>query len=183
MKLNLGCGNKKMEGYVNVDLYGDPDVRVDLEQFPWPWADNSVDEIQLVHVLEHLGETKTVFISVMKELYRVCKDGAKINIEVPHFKSDDFFNDPTHIRPITAQGLGLFSQIANRESQKQGWASSTLGLDYGVDFHLESVGYIPSNIWLAKTPEADRTAERLQMDSDLYFNMIADAQFILRVLK
>ena len=39
--LNLGCGSQLMEGYVNVDKFGDPEVRLDLETFTWPWEDNS----------------------------------------------------------------------------------------------------------------------------------------------
>jgi hypothetical protein len=35
IKLNLGCGKNPMPGYVNVDKFGTPDVRHDLETFPW----------------------------------------------------------------------------------------------------------------------------------------------------
>ena len=47
LKLNLGCGAKRLKGYVNVDKFGDPDLRLDLETFPYPWNDNSVAEIEL----------------------------------------------------------------------------------------------------------------------------------------
>ena len=55
LRLNLGCGAKHLEGYINVDKFGNPDVRLDLETFPWPWEDNSAIAIELRHVLEHLG--------------------------------------------------------------------------------------------------------------------------------
>ncbi|KKK54869.1 hypothetical protein LCGC14_3080370, partial [marine sediment metagenome] len=52
MKLNLGCGPKKMDGYTNVDKYAvfKPDIIQDLEKFPWVFEDNSVDEIVMHHV-------------------------------------------------------------------------------------------------------------------------------------
>ena len=53
LRLNLGCGFKQLEGYVNVDRFGNPDLKFDLETFPWPWLDNSVIEIKLIHILEH----------------------------------------------------------------------------------------------------------------------------------
>lgn len=42
LRLNLGCGAKRLEGYINVDKFGDPDFRFDLETFPYPWQDNSM---------------------------------------------------------------------------------------------------------------------------------------------
>jgi hypothetical protein len=52
LRLNLGCGAKKLSGFVNVDKFGEPDLKYDLEVFPWPWDNNSVVEILLNHVLE-----------------------------------------------------------------------------------------------------------------------------------
>ena len=39
IRLNLGCGQNKLDGYVNVDKYPtfSPDVLWDLETFPWPF--------------------------------------------------------------------------------------------------------------------------------------------------
>ena len=133
MKLNIGCGAAKMAGFVNVDLYGDPDVRLDLESFPWPWPDNSVDEVVAIHVMEHLGRTPDGFVGVMKELWRVCRHGAIVHIAVPHPRHDNFISDPTHRTPITPLLLQLFSRRLNLEWRRVGAANSALALHHGVE--------------------------------------------------
>jgi predicted SAM-dependent methyltransferase len=57
MKLNLGCGSKIIDGYVNVEScdYFNADKSCDLEKFPYPFKDDSVDEILMSHTLERLG--------------------------------------------------------------------------------------------------------------------------------
>lgn len=134
MKLNLGCGQNKIDGYVNVDQAHDPDEKVDLEEFPWPWANDSVEEVRAHHILEHLGRTPDGFVGVMKEMYRVCKHGAKVDIVVPHPRHDDFMNDPTHVRPITLNVMALFSKTWNRKWVADGSANTKLALEHDVDF-------------------------------------------------
>ena len=74
MKLNLGCGKNYIDGWVNVDFYDDSycDELHNLEEFPWPWLDNSISEIQIFHTLEHLGADRRVYIQILQELYRIC---------------------------------------------------------------------------------------------------------------
>ena len=71
MKLNLGCGDIKSEGWVNVDKYDsfDADAVHDLEVIPWPFDDNSCDEISLIHVLEHLGQDSNTFMGTSKNTH------------------------------------------------------------------------------------------------------------------
>jgi len=85
MKLNLGCGYKKRDGFHNVDMFADctPDEVVDLEHFPWPWPDDSVDEVIMSHVLEHLGAETGVYFNIFRELYRVCQHDAVLNSPFP----------------------------------------------------------------------------------------------------
>jgi len=58
LNLNLGCGFKKLDGFLNINRHpaGPPDAVVDLESLSWPWDDDSVDQVVLCHVLEHLGK-------------------------------------------------------------------------------------------------------------------------------
>ena len=81
-KLNLGCEKEYKNGWLNVDF--DRRVRadayVDLNKFPWPWKDDSFDEILASAIIEHLDD----FYKVMRELHRIGKQGCKIYILLPH---------------------------------------------------------------------------------------------------
>jgi ubiquinone/menaquinone biosynthesis C-methylase UbiE len=63
-----------------------------LNRTPYPFDDNSVDEIVLDNVLEHLLNP----INVLNEIYRISKAGAVIHIYVPYFRSHYSIIDPTH---------------------------------------------------------------------------------------
>jgi SAM-dependent methyltransferase len=136
LKLNLGCGSNKKPGYVNVDKFGSPDLRWDLEVFPWPWPDNSVSVVELFHVLEHLGRTPEQYMEVMQELYRVCRPEGVVRIAVPHWRHDYFADDPTHVRAVTLDGLRMLDQSWNKECEEKHYANSQLGRYYGVDFKV-----------------------------------------------
>jgi hypothetical protein len=144
MKLNMGCGHNKMDGWVNVDLSAEcaPDVVCDLESLPWPWTDDSVEEVLFNHSLEHLGQNPRVFLGMMQELYRVCRDGARIEIHVPHPRHDDFIGDPTHVRPITPALLTLFDRRQCDEWQRLGAANSPFAHYLHVDFALVDTQWI-----------------------------------------
>jgi hypothetical protein len=183
LKLNLGCGEHHYPGYVNVDKFGTPDVQHDLEAFPWPWPDSSVDVILLYHVLEHLGQQTNVFLGIMKEMYRVCEANARVLIAVPHFRHDFFFSDPTHVRAITPEGLALFSKRLNREWLAQGNANSPLGLYLDVDFELVSTTLKPSTHWYRLHPGPPVDMDLLLRESAVYNNLIEEYKIELRVIK
>ncbi len=183
LRLNLGCGMNRLDGYVNVDLHGEPDVRHDLETFPWPWPDDSVSEVLLKHVLEHLGRDPNVYLGIMKEMYRVCHDGATIRILVPHHRHDFFFNDPTHVRPVTADGMGLFSQRLNRHWIAQGFSNSPLGIYLGIDFELSDLKVEASELWFRLHPQRPVNVPFLMQQSALYNNLIQEVQITLQAVK
>jgi hypothetical protein len=183
LRLNLGCGLRHLPGYINVDMYGEPDVRHDLEVFPWPWPDNSVTEIRLVHVLEHLGQSPRVYRDIWKELYRICAPGARIHIVVPHFRHENFHADPTHVRAVTPLGLGLLSQRFNRSWEKQGAANSPLGLYWDVDFEIETFAFKPSSDWHRLHPEGRADSNKLLEESAIMNNLIEEITFDLKAIK
>ena len=178
MKLNLGCGTKLLSDYVNVDKYGKADIVHNLEEIPYPWKNNEIEEIILHHVLEHLGETPTNFMKIMKEFYRICKPNSLIKITVPHPRSDNFINDPTHIRIITYDTLVMFSKKFNLECQKQGYSNSQFGLEYDVDFEITKYEQTFYSEWDVNNCKFDRSFAIKH-----YNNVIMDLYFELKVIK
>jgi predicted SAM-dependent methyltransferase len=143
MKLNIGAGDVKMEGFHTCDMdpLSKPDFLFDLENDVFPFEDSSVDVVVAHHVLEHLGKG---YFHCIQELYRVCKHGAIIDIRVPHYRHDEFFDDPTHQRAITVNGLRLFSKKYNQMAREQNAMASRLADRYKVDFEVVEWDYIPS---------------------------------------
>lgn len=141
MKLNLGSGNNKMDGWVNVDLWKgcSPDICHDLEEIPWPFETDEVKEVMMNHVLEHLGQDPRKFLAIIKELYRICSHGAAVQINVPAWAHDDQVNDPTHVRAITPEMMALFCKGTCEKLQESHAANTPLALMHDVDFILEKV--------------------------------------------
>jgi len=107
VRLNLGCGTRKLEGYINVDCRRDvnPDLVWDLER-PLPFGDNVVDEVYTSHTLEHIRN----LVGLMEEIWRICKPGAIVTIVVPYGLSDEGMRDPTHVRFFTLETFDYFDK-------------------------------------------------------------------------
>lgn len=98
LKLNLGCGDKILPGYVNVDVAPsrggrEPDVICDLHDLH-PFATGTVDEILSVHVVEHFWRWEVV--GVLREWVRVLKPGGLMVLECPNLRSacEQFLANP-----------------------------------------------------------------------------------------
>lgn len=185
MKLNLGCGSRKLDGFVNVDgaPHCAPDLLLDLETLPWPFDSSSVEEIVLSHVLEHLGQAPKLYLSIIQELYRVSRPGALVRITVPHPRHDDYLSDPTHVRPITVQGLELFSKRKNREWQAKGQSATPLGLMLDVDFEVVSADAQPEEPWLTRLRKREISPQELAFAARSYWNVIRATEIVLRAVK
>ncbi len=84
MKLHLGCGSKKLEGWVNIDSVQacNPDMIQDITQ-PLPFKELSIDEILAEDLLEHFD--KYMRFVVFYEWVRVLKLGGRVTVQVPNF--------------------------------------------------------------------------------------------------
>ncbi len=140
MKLDIGGGYNSTEGFISLDIdpHTKPDYVVDLEKDVFPFADNSVTEVKAYHILEHLGAG---FFHCLQEVYRVCENGAAIDIVVPNHWHEYYMNDPTHQRPITPEGMKMFGKEYNEACIAQGSSISALAIRFDVDFKMEGFGY------------------------------------------
>ena len=83
MKLNLGGVPGEKKGFKIVSLIPEADYVHNLDEYPLPFEDNSIEEIRASHIIEHLKEP----LDFLKECYRIMKPGAIIVIRVPHMDS------------------------------------------------------------------------------------------------
>jgi len=132
--LDLGSSDGETLGHIaelrpdlrllSVDVAGAPEKypagcqfqRADLEQERLPWADATVDAITCMHLVEHLRDLTVL----QREVARLLKPGGQVYFETPHPRSLtlasprgraagtftlNFWDDPTHVRPVAVGAL------------------------------------------------------------------------------
>ena len=93
--LDLGCGPNKNQGFTGIDHweFDGVDIVRDLRR-GLPFADSSIDGIMAKHILEHFDGEDLIFI--VDEMWRVCKHGVIVYVEVPGLGSPNCGKDYTH---------------------------------------------------------------------------------------
>ena len=146
LRLNLGCGSNRIEGFVGVDYAPSSTVDVlhDLTRAPWPWADNSVDEIVSSHLVEHIPMTDVSYpgydrpidalCAFMNEVWRILKPNAGIRLQYPHHASDRAWWDPTHRRCLPPMTWHYFTAAWREANQLTQYPILT-------DFEILSISY------------------------------------------
>ena len=150
LKLDLGCGPNKRDGFHGVDImeFKGVDTVADLRG-RWPWVDGSVEEVHCSHFLEHLTGAERV--RFFNELYRVLKKDAKATIIVPSWTSERAYGDPTHQWPPV---VGFSFYYLNKA-----WRDvNAPHCGYTCDFDFTG-GNSLANPWNLKTQEAQAFAQ------------------------
>ena len=132
LKLDIACGKNTKDGFTGVDIWEGAEIVADLEKFPWPFADNSVNEIHCSHYIEHTPD----LISFANELYRIMKVGAKAEIIAPYYSSIRAWQDPTHLRAISENTFLYFSKKW-REINKLDHYPINVDFDFECEFLLD----------------------------------------------
>jgi len=112
IKINLGCGKKYWDDYINVDANPDvnPDIITDFTQ-ELPFENDYADEIIAIHLIEHIDKLK--IDNIIQDWFRVLKPGGKLIIECPdlekiahHILNREFReNEPKLWETFTIQGI------------------------------------------------------------------------------
>lgn len=92
--LDIGCGVNKTPGATGMDINPktSADVIHDLDDLPYPFADDEFDEVIGRHVIEHVRDP----MRVMAELHRITRAGGIVKLVAPHWTNPDWATDLTH---------------------------------------------------------------------------------------
>lgn len=129
MKLNIGCGNKKIAGYTGVDAVARAAAEVVAPAWQIPLADGSVEEILAVHVWEHFYRWECD--KVIAEWRRLLQPGGRLVLELP-----DLWKCCRNVvdriegkRPDQLSMWGLYGDPREEDpfmTHRWGWTSDTL---------------------------------------------------------
>jgi SAM-dependent methyltransferase len=121
--LDVGCGINKYPGSIGIDRIpgSRADVLVDIDHLPYPFRDESFDEVRAVHVIEHVADV----IRTLEEFHRLLRAGGAVYIATPHYTDFSSFCDPTHRWHLNSYsfryfgedhaGFGYYSRLRFRE--------------------------------------------------------------------
>jgi SAM-dependent methyltransferase len=160
IKLDIACGQNKQKDFIGVDIakIEGVDVVHDLEIYPWPFEDESVEEAFCSHYIEHVGD----LIKFMNELYRILTPGAKCIFLAPYYTSVRCWQDPTHKNAISEHTFLYYNE---------GWRKVNKLDHYNINCDFDfSYGYIVDPSFASRAKEAQEFAIKH------YWNVVSDIQ-------
>jgi len=139
LKIDLGCGYSKPDGYIGLDNLSvvstqevrpdnAPDILMDLNDQPLPFANDSVAVVRASHFLEHAPQIE----HIIRESHRVLKPGGEFTFRVPYANSADGMY-PGHVHFLTEKWFHC-----NRT--------------FNATFEIREEVFLPSPEWLAFRP-------------------------------
>lgn len=185
VKLNLGCGFKKKEGFINVDLgeFCSPDTIVDLAHEAWPWEDNSINEIHFDFSLEQMGYSPKELMHVISEVYRVSTHEAKVVILCLHPRHDRFVLNPLCHHRISVEFFHMLNIQNNLNQIGAGMSDNCLALQYGVNFALLGFKFLLTEDMHQKISTGVLTEEMVRSKLTFENNICEALEIHLHVIK
>lgn len=104
MKVHIGCGLRRIEGWVNVDYHPTEatDMVFDLQE-EWPIKPNQVEAIYGCHVLEHLSRPLDFF----RAAWTALRPNGTMDLHFPYGGHRSAWWDHTHVRPWFSENFGF----------------------------------------------------------------------------
>lgn len=172
LKIDLGCGDNKQKGFVGVDIIKTKGVDVvhDLTKYPWPFKDNSVDEIWASHYVEHLPHgvgLQDGMVDFMNECWRIMKKGAIARFLTPYYANARAFQDPYHTRFITESSYLYFTKEWRKVNKLEHYPIHT-------DFQIIKIDHNINQSFIGRSQEA------MQQMAMMNWNVIDDLLITLK---
>ncbi len=106
-RLDIGCGMHKVAGAIGMDRNPRTaaDVLHNLDALPYPFVNDSFDEVIGRHVIEHVSD----LLGVVTEIHRITKPGGAIRFLAPHYTNPDWATDPTHRTHLNSFSFRCFT--------------------------------------------------------------------------
>ena len=108
MKIDIGCGKNKKEGFIGIDvlLFPGVDINENIFYFFNKASSDSIEEVRCTHFLEHLPAASRVLF--FNELHRIMKTGSQAVIIAPYFTDAAAYGDPTHEWPPISEWTFMY---------------------------------------------------------------------------
>jgi SAM-dependent methyltransferase len=131
--LDVGCGDRKTEGAVGIDIVALPGVDIvhDLDVYPWPLDDGSFDKVLMLNIIEHLDDT----IKAMREVHRILKPGGIAHIETVYWNHKYTWSDPQHKHAFTELSWEFFT--GKRKEYYTDFKYELVSFVWQYDYHLK----------------------------------------------
>jgi SAM-dependent methyltransferase len=106
MIVNLGSNRNRIPNSIGVDAIAQDGVDVvhDLNFFPYPFDENSIDVVHAYHVIEHLDNP----LKAIEEIHRILIPDGILYLRVPHFSSLYAWGDITHKQAFSTHAFDIF---------------------------------------------------------------------------
>ncbi len=146
MRLHIGCGDKRLEGYVNIDAREGPAVDYVADASDLPYQDDSVDLVYACHVLEHFPRAYVGI--VLTEWGRVLKPQiGLLRLAVPNFEVMCYLYKVKGVHLERLQGLLHGGQTYESNHHYSTWDFETLCCE------LRRWGFFNMQLWNEQDPQ------------------------------
>lgn len=124
MKLNIGCGNRRLGGYTGVDAVARPGADIVAPAHAIPLEDGVAEEVLAVHLVEHVFAWEVP--ALLAEWYRLLAPGGRLVLEMPDLMkcARNLIDKREGRKPDQLHMWGIFGDDTLRDPfmmHKSGW--------------------------------------------------------------